>query len=204
MADDSTAGVAEQESANTASSTVVSLPKQPLPPTHPLQYKWTMWYNRKCTTAWSVDEVCSFDTVEGFWCLYNHLLAPSELQTGANYHLFKYGVAPEWEDAANARGGKWVLSIPVKEKEPLNQVWLYTILAMVGESFDDSAQICGAVCSPRKKENRVALWTRDASDGVAVRRIGGVFKANVGAHHTIGYQAHDDALASKAAHRYEV
>ena len=46
------------------------------------------------------------------------------------------------------------------------------ILACIGENFSDSDQICGAVVSVRKGADRIQLWTRDAHDDVACKRIG--------------------------------
>ena len=50
---------------------------------------------------------CStFNTVEDFWSLFNNVLPASKLTTGCNYHLFKKGVMPMWEDEKNKGGGK--------------------------------------------------------------------------------------------------
>ena len=52
-------------------------------------------------------QVATFDTVEDFWGIYNSIRPPSQLNPGSNYHLFKAGIEPTWEHAANANGGKW-------------------------------------------------------------------------------------------------
>jgi len=41
-----------------------------------------------------------------------------ELASGSNYHLFKDGVEPKWEDPQNVRGGKWLLQMKVREHRP--------------------------------------------------------------------------------------
>lgn len=176
--------------------------------THPLQYRWTMWYNPKQQRTggeWksNVQSISSFDTVEGFWCLYNNLVPPTRLQLGSNYHLFKDGIMPEWEDKANATGGKWVFTLS-HDRERIDQMWLYTLLALIGESFEFSSQICGVVVSPRKKECRIALWTTcaDSQHEAAVRSIGAAFKATLGVtDHPIGYQLHNDALKHECSFR---
>ena len=50
-------------------------------------------------------------------------------------------------------------------------------MLMVGEQFDgdDNEGVCGAVVQNRAKGDRVAIWTRDASNGESVMRIGYVF-----------------------------
>ena len=30
----------------------------------------------------------------------------------SNYYLFKRGIKPAWEDAANTKGGKWSIQLP--------------------------------------------------------------------------------------------
>jgi len=138
-----------------------------------------MWYdspspkNNKDPNNWqqNVKKIVSFSSVEDFWCLFNNLVKPSRLAVGGNYHLFKDGIMPAWEDPANMEGGKWVLELP-RTDNSLNKVWMYTVLAMIGENFPDSNEICGAVVSLRPKKNRLALWTRTAKDGHTQRRIG--------------------------------
>lgn len=45
--------------------------------------------------------------VEDFWGIFNNIRPPSRLNPGSNYHLFKVGIEPTWEHAANKDGGKW-------------------------------------------------------------------------------------------------
>ena len=73
-------------------------------------------------------EVVTFDTVEEFWGVYvslqllsalpksplltlspsnkNNITPTSELALKSDYHLFKKGIRPEWEDSQNKHGGK--------------------------------------------------------------------------------------------------
>lgn len=46
-----------------------------------------------------------FNTVEGFCRYFNWLKPPSQLERNSNYHLFKDGIKPMWEDEANAKVG---------------------------------------------------------------------------------------------------
>lgn len=131
---------------------------------HPLQYTWTMWYdspspkNKQDAHNWqqNVKKIVSFSSVEDFWCLFNNLVKPSRLAVGGNYHLFKDGIMPAWEDPANENGGKWVLELP-RTDNSLNKVWMYTVLAMIGENFPESNEICGAVVSLRPKKKSVGF-----------------------------------------------
>jgi len=103
---------------------------------HPLAERWTLWFDNprhlyqaqnpssspvlpslsatEHSAVWasSLRELITIDTVEDFFRVYNNLPLPRFLPAGCNYHLFKYGIRPEWEDTANIGGGKWVLEIP--------------------------------------------------------------------------------------------
>jgi translation initiation factor 4E len=46
---------------------------------------------------------------------------------GSNYHLFKEGVQPMWEDPQNAKGGKWVTQVAKAKKKELDSYWLNTV-----------------------------------------------------------------------------
>lgn len=60
--------------------------------------------------------------------MYNNVAKATELIPGSNYHLFKLGIKPMWEDAANEKGGKWVMQIPKARKaDEVNDMWMYTV-----------------------------------------------------------------------------
>lgn len=54
---------------------------------------------------------CTFVQVQDFWRIYNHLMRPNDLPNTMDYHLFKTGIKPMWEDPANRRGGKWMVRL---------------------------------------------------------------------------------------------
>merc|ERR1712100_673765 len=169
---------------------------------HPLQRTWTMWYdNPGGRSAWTMDrfkQISCVATVENFWRMYNNIMPPSGLCNGSNYHLFKEDIRPMWEDEHNVRGGKWIVVFPKGRKESLDEYWLYLLLAMLGESFHDIDEVCGAVVSVRKNQSKLALWTKDASPAAqdAVMKIGITLRTVLGLDDKwkIGYQAHEDGM----------
>lgn len=183
---------------------------------HRLKATWTMWYDTPDPTKkpdpnnWhaNMKQIKTFDTVEDFWRLFNNMNTPSELKLQSNYHLFKEGIMPAWEDPQNAKGGKWVLQLntTAAEKKLLDELWLFTILEMIGEGFDDCAEICGIVVSLRKSRNRIAIWTRTANNAEAMKRLGTQFKEkmNLGARHKVSFTKHDQAAVRGAKSMYEV
>merc|ERR1711916_46332 len=99
-------------------------------------------------------------------------------------------------DKRNTKGGKWVVAHPHKlAKEWLDQKWLWTVLACIGEAFGEEG-ICGCVVSVRKSQDRMGLWTGDANDAEATRRIGRLFKQTVELpeNYKLGYQSHQDSM----------
>lgn len=116
-----------------------------------------------------------FDTVETFCRYFNWLKPPSKLERNSNYHLFKSGIKPMWEDPANAEGGKWVLTMK-NNPQLLDRCWAWLAMALVGEDLDEGDEICGAVVSLRSKVDRIQLWTRSKED---VEKINGIGKKMV-------------------------
>ncbi|ORY28030.1 translation initiation factor eIF 4e-like domain-containing protein [Naematelia encephala] len=167
---------------------------------HPLYSQWTLYFDSpqskllpktpSSTPAtpqvahggWMDDirKVVSFDSVEEFWGLYNNIVPPSQLPGKANYYLFKDGIMPAWEDPANKNGGKWAIQLPrEKSKAAIDKMWLYTMLAAIGETFEtplpskdgketpvplESDLVTGVIVSSRPNFYRIAIWTRDAPD----------------------------------------
>lgn len=168
---------------------------------HPLHSTWTLWYYEKNNSkSWEDNqrEITSFNTVEDFWSLYNHIKLPSQLRMGCDYSLFKKGVMPMWEDTANRNGGRWLFNLDRKQRETdLDRFWLEILLCMVGEAFDEhSEDICGAVVNVRAKVDKIAVWTGNGQNSVTVLEIGRRLKErlNLGRDWHLGYQMHKDTM----------
>lgn len=69
------------------------------------------------------------------------------------------------------------------------------LLAMIGEQFEDGNEICGAVVSVRQRQDRIAIWTRTATNEETQIHIGKKMKEylDVGDGVKIGYLVHEDA-----------
>jgi len=184
---------------------------------HPLQHRWTMWYDnagkRTSQSSWGdhLRKIVTFDTVEDFWGLYNNIVPASKLAAGANYHLFKEGIEPKWEDPENEKGGKWIITIPPKNRNAiLDKFWLWTLLACIGESFEDESEVSGCVVSARRAADKIALWSKTSTNDGAAKRLGRQLKLSleIPDNQIIGYQAHADAMKKNSSfnskNRYEV
>jgi translation initiation factor 4E len=193
---------APASSADTAASSI-----EPIP----LHAKWTIWYdNPRLAPAGSdwtenLKQCGSFDSVESFWRAFNNLKPASELTVNSNYSVFRYGVEPSWEDPANTEGGKFVYTLLKKDSKQgkCDEAWLFTVLAMIGETMDATGdQVNGAVVSIRKQQDRVALWLK-SSDRDTCIEIGERWKKVLNHDKTLRYQTHRDAAASGRSFRNE-
>ena len=65
-----------------------------------------------CVTLRHVSRAAGrFGSCEQFWSLYSHLVKPGDLASHSDFHLFKMGIKPMWEDEANKFGGKWIVRL---------------------------------------------------------------------------------------------
>jgi len=59
---------------------------------HPLQNRWSLWFfknDKSKNWAANLRQITTFDTVEDFWSIYNHIQLASKLSVGCDYSLFK-------------------------------------------------------------------------------------------------------------------
>ncbi|KAI9834563.1 MAG: hypothetical protein M1819_002939 [Sarea resinae] len=168
---------------------------------HPLKYTWVVWY-RPPTSKYSDYEkstiaLASFASVQSFWTLYCHLKRPSSLPSVSDYHVFKKGVRPVWEDKENRRGGKWIIRL---KKGVADRYWEDLLLAIVGDQFAEAGEeVCGAVLSVRSGEDVLSVWTRiDGGRNIKIREtIKRVLAFPPDTN--IVWKSHDDSIAQRSA-----
>ncbi len=93
----------------------------------------------------------------------NNITPTSQLALKSDYHLFKKGIRPEWEDTQNKHGGKWAFQFKDKRVAPIDELWLHVMLAAIGETLEDDeddGEVMGVVVNVRKGFYRIGLWTR--------------------------------------------
>ena len=101
--------------------------------------------------------------------LQNNITPTSELALKSDYHLFKKGIRPEWEDPQNKHGGKWSYQFKDKRSAPIDELWLHVMLAAIGEtleSSEDDGEVMGVVVNVRKGFYRIGLWTKTVGKSV--------------------------------------
>ncbi|XP_033117890.1 eukaryotic translation initiation factor 4E type 2-like [Anneissia japonica] len=178
------------------------------PGDHKLQFVYTLWFSRrspgnKASSSNYEDNikmVATFASVEQFWSFYSFLTRPCDLTSSSDYHLFKQGIKPMWEDDANKTGGKWIVRL---RKGLASRLWENLILAMLGEQFMVGDEICGAVVSIRFAEDIISIWNRTASDRTITSRIRDTLKRvlNLPLSTIMEYKAHTDSIKDQSSFR---
>mmetsp|Transcript_24630 Transcript_24630/g.76937 ORF Transcript_24630/g.76937 Transcript_24630/m.76937 type:complete len:218 (-) Transcript_24630:41-694(-) len=169
--------------------------------THPTEHTWTLWEHKSAEKkTMTKDEwanlqtkLFTFNTVEDFWKYYVHIPTPSEVfydgkarkRVGAppgdrfieSFSLFKEGISPEWEDAANSSGGEWNLRKSGRggESGVVDEWWQNLVLGLVGETIDDADHVCGARIVDKSGNKgssgvfRLELWLRTKDSKITER-----------------------------------
>ncbi|KAJ4418451.1 hypothetical protein N0V82_005530, partial [Gnomoniopsis sp. IMI 355080] len=166
-----------------------------------LRNPWCFWFRPSIPKNVSIpyDEtvhgLAEVATAEQFWAVYRHLARPSALQPVSDYHLFKKGVRPIWEDEENRKGGKWLVRL---KKGVADRYWEALMLALIGDQFHDAGvEICGAVVSVRNGEDIISIWT--ASKEGKMIRIRDTFRKilQLPANTKIDWKVHEESIQQR-------
>lgn len=173
---------------------------------HPLHYTWVFWFMHRppgskiLNYESSMKRIAAFGSVEDFWAVYSHLRRPHELPNVSDYHLFKQGVRPVWEDDNNVNGGKWIVRL---KKGLASRYWENLVLAIIGDQFDVGSEICGAVLSIRSSEDILSVWNQSADEGRTNLKIRDTVKRvlNLPSDTIMEYKTHNNALKDNSSFR---
>lgn len=119
-----------------------------------------------------------------------------------DYHVFRAGIKPTWEDPANKRGGKFTVRL---RKGFASRYWEDLLLAVLGEQFGVGTELCGIGVSMRYNEDILSVWNATADDHEAKKTIyaalATVMPLVTSANAAVDYKAHDSALQTAATRR---
>jgi translation initiation factor 4E len=171
---------------------------------HALIDSWTFWYRPPISKAHgfieyeqTLHEIGTARTAEDFWRIYSHLKRPSTLPVVSDFHLFKKGIRPIWEDDVNKKGGKWVVRM---KKGVADRYWEDLVLNLIGDQFGEAGEdVCGAVLSVRNGEDILSIWTR--TDGGRVIKIRDTMKhvLNFPPNTRVEFKSHDSSIQQRTA-----
>ncbi|KAI9891245.1 MAG: hypothetical protein M1814_002935 [Vezdaea aestivalis] len=168
---------------------------------HLLKSTWVVWYrpptSKNSDYEKSTVPLVNFSSVEAFWSIYSHLKRPSSLPHVSDYHIFRKGIRPVWEDQENRRGGKFIVRL---KKGVADRYWENLLLAIIGDQFAEAGdEVCGAVLSVRAGEDVLSVWTRiDGGRNIKIRET---IKRllNFPADTQLVWKSHDDSIAQRSA-----
>ncbi|GBB87156.1 hypothetical protein RclHR1_01360027 [Rhizophagus clarus] len=199
----------EKENGNSSNGLVLTRQQFTPSPTseiHPLHFTWVFWFMHRnpgskiLNYESSMKKIAAFSSIEDFWAVYSHLRRPHELPNISDYHLFKQGVRPVWEDDTNINGGKWIVRL---KKGLASRYWESLVMAVIGDQFDVGTEICGAVLSIRSSEDILSLWNQSAHEGRINLKIRDTMKRvlNLPSDTIMEYKTHNDALKDNSSFR---
>lgn len=180
---------------------VQEAPNKELTQPWPLRYSWIVYYrpptNKNSDYEKSMKPLCRVATAQNFWTVYKHLKRPSLLPAVSDYHFFKEGIRPVWEDEENKRGGKWIMRL---KKGIADRYWENLLLALIGDQFAEAGEeVCGAVVSVRSGEDVFSIWTKN--DGGRNVKIRETLKRvlDLPADTVLQWKSHDDSITQRHA-----
>jgi len=162
-----------------------------------LNSAWDVYFSRN--DVQNYDErlvyVTSFNTVQGFWAVYQHLKLPSHLRQGCDYMFFRSGIQPYWESKENKNGGRVLLEIKKQNRNSeLVSKWLETLLALIGEQLSEPSDINGAVVQSRRQADRISVWTRSSDE--SMRQVAENYQKLVKSSTGLKFQSHLNRTSS--------
>lgn len=167
----------------------------------PLKYSWVIYYrpptHKTSDYEKSIKPLCRMSTAQDFWKVYSHLKRPSALPTVSDYHIFKEGIRPVWEDEENRRGGKFTMRL---KKGVADRYWEDLLLGIIGDQFLEAGEeVCGAVVSVRTGEDVFSIWTKN--NGGRNVKIRETIKRllDLPADTNLQFKSHDDSITQGQA-----
>lgn len=85
------------------------------------------------------------------------------------------GIDPMWEDGNNVAGGKWVVQFPKGKREVVDEYWLHTLLAVMGEVLHPSQYHHQRVSGYSPDSGHACMYThiisKHSADSAPIRSI---------------------------------
>ena len=87
--------------------------------------------------------------------LMNNVPSVETMANRNDYHLFKEGIKPAWEDPVNVHGASFTITCNQGNEDKL---WINSVLACIGTQFEQYDHICGISFAKRDRGSRISLW----------------------------------------------
>lgn len=108
-------------------------------------------------------KIADVSNINEFWEVFQHLKKPNQCPTGSDYHIFKKGIVPMWEDKANKDGGK--LSVLLTWKY-VDIIWEEVAFSFSKGLFPYFDNLNGIVISMRPKFLILSFWLKTRNNNL--------------------------------------
>lgn len=112
-------------------------------------------------------KISDVSNIQEFWEVFQHLLKPNQCPVGSDYHIFKKGIVPMWEDKLNKDGGK--LSVLLTWKYA-NVIWEEVTFNFARGLLPYYDYVNGIVISNRPKFLVLSFWIK-CGNNVLIEKI---------------------------------
>lgn len=102
-------------------------------------------------------KIADVSNINEFWEVFQHLKKPNQCPTGSDYHIFKKGIFPMWEDKLNMDGGKLSVLLTIKYA---NVIWEEVAFNFSQGLLPYYDYINGIVISMRPKFMVLSFWIK--------------------------------------------
>ena len=102
-------------------------------------------------------KIADVSNINEFWEVFQHLKKPNQCPTGSDYHIFKKGIFPMWEDKLNMDGGKLSVLLTIKYA---NVIWEEVAFNFSQGLLPYYDYINGIVISTRPKFLALSFWIK--------------------------------------------
>lgn len=103
----------------------------------------------------SLIKIADVSNVDEFWEVFQHIKKPNRCKVGTDYHIFKQGIRPMWEDSNNR--GKFSVLLTWDYS---NYIWEEVIFSFAKGLFPYFECVNGLVLSVRQKFHILSFWVK--------------------------------------------
>ena len=108
-------------------------------------------------------KISDASNIDEFWEIFQHMKKPSECPVGTDFHVFKKGIVPMWEDNMNKDGGKLSLLLTYKYS---NLIWEEVTFDFCKGILPYYVYINGVVISMRQSFVVLSFWVKTKNNHI--------------------------------------
>ena len=108
-------------------------------------------------------KIADVENISEFWQVFQHMKQPNQCPVGTEYHIFKKGIVPMWEDNMNKEGGKLTVLLTFNYS---NLIWEEVAFNFCKGLLPFYGYINGIVISARQKFLILSFWIKTKNNHI--------------------------------------